>query len=288
MKNTTGKSLSILLILLISFPVSGADTLRIHVTYKHRLDAEGRTKGYTAIHQQFFTPERVLFREISYDEMTSRITRYTFFFHEGGKLSSAETYNDKDSLLFILKYRYDGAGRQAGTDSLVPSGNTLAVAGRKDFLYRTDGRISQIKAFAGRKPAGSIRFAYDTGGNLIRQTGKYKPVSGSSLKSETRLITYNRENKHGEVAISGKTMQGRVYENKAVYSYAENGLVSSISYTGTDYPAGLVKGFRYLPSGTISLYQETDAAGKFSLLLQYDYKKHYMDRGTQISRLAKM
>ncbi len=36
----------------------------------------------------------------------------------------------------------------------------------------------------------------------------------------------------------------------------------------------------------ISLYEESNTAGKYSLILQYDYKKHYMDRGTQVSYFA--
>lgn len=286
MKTTTRKSLYFMLILLISLQVNGADTLRIHLTYKHRLDAEGRTQGYNTINQQFYTPEQVLFREIRYDEKTSQISQYTFFFHDGDRLSSEESYNAGDSLLWILKYRYDAAGRKSGFDSLVPSGNSLVLAGSKDFLYDAGGRVSKIKESVTGKKAGTVSFTYDASGKLIRETRKFKPVSGKKVKSETLLYTYNSV-QGLEVAISGKTMEKGTFANKATYSFTENGQVASVNLSGTDYPSGQVNTYKYMPSGAKSLYQETDAAGKFRLLLQFDYKKHYMDRGTQISRLGR-
>jgi YD repeat-containing protein len=286
MNITTRKTMYIVLILLLSWQVSGADTLRINLIYKHRLDAAGRTQGYSTVRQQFFTPEQVLFREIAYDEQTSHITTYTFFFHEGNRLSSAETYNAKDSLLWILKYRYDVSGKKTGIDSLITSGNSLVSAGSRNFIYNAGGRIVKTKEFVAGKPAGTVQYSYDGAGNLIRVSKKFKPVSGRKVKSETLVYMYNSVPRIVEVAVSGKTMQKGTFLNKLTCGYTDNGQLATVNCTGTDYSSGLVKTYRYLPSGALSLYQETDAAGKFSLLLQYDYKKHFMDRGTQISRLG--
>jgi hypothetical protein len=34
----------------------------------------------------------------------------------------------------------------------------------------------------------------------------------------------------------------------------------------------------------VEIYEEYDGEGKITLLLEYDYKKHYMETGSQVSR----
>jgi hypothetical protein len=41
--------------------------------------------------------------------------------------------------------------------------------------------------------------------------------------------------------------------------------------------------FHYLPSGAPSIYEEHNSQGTIIHLIEYDYRKHYMDKGTQIS-----
>jgi hypothetical protein len=49
------KALTALIMLMILSSVSAADTLKIHLTYKHRLDKEGHTQGYVTVSQKFYT-----------------------------------------------------------------------------------------------------------------------------------------------------------------------------------------------------------------------------------------
>jgi hypothetical protein len=287
MQQTFRTLTGILLMFLSLQGVSGADTLRIHLTFKHRLDAEGRTQGYTAINQKFYTPEQVLFREISYDENSSQISNYIFYFHEAGRLVSAEAYNASDSLLYVIKHRYDAEGREAGADSLIMSGGRLIIAGRVEMKYNAGGKPVQRTEYTGSKKTGTVKISYDPAGNLTKLSAKYKPASGKPVKSESRLYSYNADRTLSQVAGSGKDMKGNAFANKEMYTYNPQGLKETVTLSGTSFPMSLVKTYRYLPSGSLSLYQEADPSGKISLLLQYDYKKHFMDRGTQVSRLGK-
>lgn len=282
-RNLTG----ILLLFLSLQGASGADTLRIQLTLKHRLDAAGRTQGYTAINQKFYTPDMVFFREINYDDKTSQISGYVFYFHDAGRLVSAEAYDTSDSLRYIVKHRYDARGREDGTDSLVMSGGRLIPAGRVENTYNAAGMLIQRKEYTGSRKTGTVKISYGPAGYPVMQAARYKPASGKPLKSETRRYTYLADNKLSQVTSSGKDMKGSAFANQEAYTYDSQGLKETVTLSGTLFPVALVKTYRYLPSGALSLYQEADPSGVISLLLQYEYKKHYMDRGIQVSRLGK-
>jgi hypothetical protein len=283
----TIRTITGILIMFLTFQVaSGADTLRIHLTLKHRLDDKGRTQGYTTIRQKFYTPEQVLFREINYDEKTSRINSYVFYFHEADRLVSAETYNGSDSLLYIIRYRYDASGRESGTDSLIMAAGKWYTAGRVEKSYNQEGKLVLQTQYTGGKKTGTVKISYDPAGNPTRLSAKYKQGSGKAVKSETRVFAYNPDHLLAQVTSSGRDLKNTAYENREVYTYNAQRLPETITLSGTAFPVSLIKTCRYLPSGSLTLYQEADPTGKISLLLQYDYKKHYMDRGTQVSRLG--
>jgi hypothetical protein len=263
-----------------------ADTLKIHLTYKHKLDNEGRTQGYVTVSQKFYTPELQLFREIKYNEQSGQIAEYTFYFYTDGKLSSEECYSRNDSLMYILKHIYDASGREKEVDRLLPQSGGLVTAGKTVNTYGKTGKLQQQKVYSGKKAGSTTSYAYDKDGNLQLEKQKFKPASNQDLKAENRSYSYGADKKLEKVSVTGKDFSGQSFERSEVYSYDEKGNLSSVSVTGTDLPDGLVKTYKYLNSGLISLYEESNTAGKFSLILQYDYKKHYMDRGTQVSYFA--
>jgi len=263
-----------------------ADTLKIHLTYKHRLDIDGRTQGFITINQKFYTPDQQLFREINYNEQNGQIENYTFYFYADGKLYTEECYNQKDSLMYILKHDYDAAGRETGIVRLAPGSGGVEFAGKTVNTYDKTGKLGKQKIYFGKK-AGSINsFTYNKAGNLQAEKRKFKPVSKHTLKAENRAFSYRADNKLDKVIVTGQDASGGSFQRTEAYSYDEAGRVSTISITGNDLPDGLVKTYKYLVSGAMSLYEESNTPGKFSLILQYDYKKHYMDRGTQVSYFA--
>jgi hypothetical protein len=288
MKNirTLTESLPVIILLLVSTVVQAADTLKINLTYKHKLDDAGRTQGYITINQKFYTPDQVLFREINYDEQTSQISNYIFYFYTADKLSTEECYNQKDSLMYILKHEYNEDGKEADIVKFEPVNGSMEVTGRIVKSYDKSGIIVRQKEYIGKKTGISTAYFYDDRGMLIKQKKNFKSASRQTLKNETRMYSYNPDKSVAQVTVAGKDASIGLFQETEDYTYNDKGWLSVIRITGNYHPAGLVKTFKYLNTGALSQYQESDAAGKISLLLQYDYKKHFMDRGAQVSYFA--
>lgn len=278
-KNT----LTALCFLMILSSASAADTLKIHLTYKHKLDKEGHTLGYVTVSQKFFTPEQQLFREINYNESSGQITDYTFYFYKDGKLFTEECYNQKDSLMYILKHEYDESGREKAIVRLEPRSGSLVEISKTVNSFDKSGRLLQQKKYFGKKAGSISSFSYDKEGSLQTENHKFKPVSGNHIAAEKRTYIYKSDKKLDKVDVTGKDIKGKSFQRAETYSYDEKGNLSAVSITGSDLPEGLIKTYKYLGPGIISLYEESNAAGIFGLILQYDYKKHFMDRGTQVS-----
>jgi hypothetical protein len=274
-------------LLLVSWPGSAADTLKIHLVYKHRLDDTGRSLGFTTIDQKFYTPGQVLFRDIRYDEKNGQISGYTFYFYTGGKLSSEECYNQKDSLMYILRHDYDASGRESQVVRLIPADGNLKAIHRTTRAYDKQGNMIRQKEYSGNKTEMSAAFEYIGPELPSRESRKFKQASLSPVKSETRTYLYNSNSSVKQVVITGKDKKNRAFKRIEDYIYNDKGLLTSVNISGPDFPDGLVKTYKYLDSGTISVYQESNAAGRIGLMLQYDYKKHYMDPGTQVSYLSR-
>jgi hypothetical protein len=282
-----GKALMALCLLMYVSSVFASDTLKIHLTYKHRLDTNGHTQGYAVVSQKFYTPEMQLFREIKYNEQSGQIANYTFYFYADGKLFTEEFYSQKDSLLYILKHTYDAAGRENLVVRLEPRSGVLENTGKTVSTYDKGGRLHQQKNYFGKKAGSITSYAYNKDGNLQSENRKFKAVSNQNLKSENRSYSYGADKKQDKVLVTGQDLTGKSFQRSEAYSYDEQGDLSSVTVTGNDLPEGLVKTFKYLSPGVISRYEESNAAGKCSLMLQYDYKKHYMDKGTQISYFSR-
>ena len=95
-----------------------ADTIKIHLTYKHHINERNQTKGYITVKQQFYTLDDTLFREITYDEVTGQISGYTFYFYKNGRLSSEEHYLENDEAYYALKHVYSPEGHNTITRKL--------------------------------------------------------------------------------------------------------------------------------------------------------------------------
>jgi hypothetical protein len=281
-----GKALIIFCLVMNISSAFAADTLRINLTYKHRLDKEGRTQGYVTVSQKFFTPELQLFREIKYNEQSGQIAEYTFYFYTDGRLFTEECYSQKDSLMYILKHSYDAAGREKDVVRLEPRSGGLEATGKTVNTYDKAGKLHQQKAYFGKKAGSIYTCVYNKDGNLQSENRKYKTIANQNLKMENRTYSYGTDRKVDKVLVTGKDLSGKSFQRSEAYAYDEKGNLSSVSITGSDLPDGLVKTYKYLGPGMISLYEESNLAGKYSLILQYDYKKHYMDKGTQVSYFA--
>jgi len=272
------------ILLVLTLTAGAADTLKINLTYKHKLNDAGQTTGYITIKQQFFSPDGILFREISYDENTSQIAEYVFYFYRNGRLFTQEFYNQKDSLQYILKHEYDQAGNEILQTKLVPGLKDLTVAEKTVKTYRNDRKLLQQKKFYGKRVGTITSYKYSEAGLLEKEMNTYKPTAKAVLKQETKEFSYSPENSITQVIVTGKDLNGKPYQYREEYSYNDQKLLASVKKINiSNAPSGEIV-YKYLKTGTLSLYEEHDTTGKLTLLLQYDYKKHYMDRGNQVSR----
>lgn len=281
-----GKALLAICLMLYVSSAFAADTLKIHLIYKHKLDNEGHTKGSVTVSQKFYTPDQQLFREIKYDEISGLLTEYTFYFYKDGKLFTEECYNQKDSLMYILKHGYDASGRENEISRLEPGATGLVTTSRTVNAYDKAGKLHQQKIYFGKKTGSVTTYVYNKDGNLQSENMKFKPESKKNLKSENRTYSYTADRKIDKVSVTGQDLSGKSIQRSEVYSYDNKGYLSSVSVTGNDLPEGLVKTYKYSGTGSISLYEESNSAGKYTLILEYDYRKHYMDRGMQVSYFA--
>jgi len=264
-----------------------ADTLKIHLTYKHKLDDAGRTQGFTTVNQKFYTPDQVLFREINYSEQNHQIESYIFYFYTGDKLSTEECYNQKDSLLFILKHEYDEAGKENQVLRFAPVNGSLEVTNRTVKSYDNAGHITRQKEYYGKKLGTSILYEYNNLGLVNRENHKFKSISKNPLKNKSKTFVYNPDNSVKQIIIRGKDAANNPLREAEDFTYNDKGLPASVKVTGTGQQAAMVKTYSYLDSGYLSLYQEVNGEGKINTILQYDYKKHYMDKGNQVSYFSR-
>jgi hypothetical protein len=270
-------------LLVFTLTVGAADTLKINITYKHKLNNAGQTTGFTTINQQFYTPDGILFREISYDDSTSQISGYVFYFYHNGLLNTQEFYNQQDSLQYILKHEYDQAGNEIMLTKLVSGLKVFTVAEKTVNVYDNSRKLLQQSKYFGKHKGMITRYQYGESGLLERELIKFKPIAKSSVKQETKDYSYSSDNRVSQVMITGKDASDKPFQFREEYTFNNKGLLSSLKQTGISNARSGEKVYKYLNSGTISLYEEHDAEGKLTLLLQYDYKKHYMDSGTQVS-----
>jgi hypothetical protein len=271
-------------LLILSFSKGiAADTIKINLTYKHLLNDKGQTTGFKTIKQQFITPDNVFFREVNYDEVTGQISNYIFRFFKNDKLFSEECYNSHDSLLYIIKHTYSPSGNEILCEKLIPGNNHSLVLQEKTVsVFDKSNRIISVKRYFGKKAGAQTRYTYDSNGLLISLKESNKPVAKASVKKELKQYSYNDDNTIKQVVISRTDNAGNILSTHEDYTY-KNNLLSSVKEIGTDGNAISEKVYKYLQNGALSIYEEHNATGKLVLLIQYDYKKHYMDIGTQKS-----
>lgn len=271
-------------ILSLTLNSQAADTLKIHKISKQKISENGQVQGYITISQKFYTPSDTLFREINYDEQTGQISTYLFYFYRSGRLSTKECYNQNDSLLYIMKYDYDKAGKEVILTKMVPEHGDFIIAEKITKKYDGDGRIIRQKDYQGKQAGITRSYQYDKSGLLQEESSKFKPVSGNTLRSEIREYFYQPDRRISQVVISGKDMNNKSFVFKDSYHYNETGLLNSVKRLNGDGNQINEKIYKYTLNGSLSTYEERGTNEKTSLVLLYEYIKHYMNSGTQNSR----
>jgi hypothetical protein len=260
-----------------------ADTLKVHLTYKHRITAENRTSGYSTIKQKFFTPDDTLIREINYDENTSQISSYIFYFYNNKRLFTEECYSGNDSLMYIFKHDYDEAGNEYSLTRYKPGKEGIYVSGKTERVFNKNNKVITEDTWYGKKNGSVARYSYDEAGFLVSMASKFKPVSGSVYKSVTKTYLYDPVHRLKQTITAYMTFSKEAYNITEDYAYNDNGLLDEITVTDSRNKNMTILSYKYLPGGSLSMYQVADTSGKILELLQYDYKKHLMNIGTQVS-----
>jgi hypothetical protein len=280
--------LFLILILFTAIPVTqAADTIKIQLTYLHQVPDGLHTQGYITINQKLFTPDDTLFREINYDRKTKQISDYIFYFYRDHRLFTEECYNANDSLLYIRHFEYDAAGNVLAVSTFEMQNKLLTLTRKESNLYKPENRLSQKIIKQEGKKIQKIRYAYNESGQLIRESRKNKPVFFDGIRSESLTCQYAPDGKLNRMSVSTKSTDRGTSIRKEDYGYNEKGLLSETKISDEKDELVMTKTYRYLSSGAKSIYQETDRDGMIVSLLQYDYKKHYMNQGTQTSSFNK-
>lgn len=284
MGKTISHSLLIIGLLTASFPAWAGDTLRIHLTYAHKLDPTGHTTGRLVVQQKIYTPSGILFRETSFHETTGQLAGYVFYFYRDGRLYTSEYYNQADSLRYILKYDYDASGNAIGLTRYLPDKARLIPAERTVRTFGPEGKIRQQKKYYGKKTGEITRYAYSASGELITETTQVKPISPLGYRMEMRTYSHSPEGTLVKTEISRTDASGKSYHTVEAHAYDDQKRLTETSLYNELHELTGKKIYRYLTGNNLSLYEEQDALGKTIVLQEFEYKKHYMETGTQVSR----
>jgi hypothetical protein len=273
----------ICLTMISSSAVQAADSLKIVQISRHWVDSANKSIKNRVIKQQFHTNNDTLFREINYSETTGQITSYMRCFYKNGNLLTKETFSSKDSLECIVKHEYNQAGDLILLTKLVPERGNLVAKEKTLKTYGTDHKLIAEKKTFEKKTGIITTFTYNTAGLLVTESKKYKKAAKSQFQLESKTYSYSPDNLLLQVKYSAKDNSGRFFNYTEDYSYTENGKIAGIKYSGKDKPPITEKVYRYYNNGLLRVIEDRDAAEKITYLLHYEYKKHFMDRGTEVS-----
>jgi hypothetical protein len=279
------KRIFILGALLMYAIISGAaDTLKIHLTYRHKLDSTGHSTGRVTINQKIHTPDDVLLREINFDQNSGQISGYIFYFYKHGRLFTAECYNQADSLQYIQKYEYDQDGNVILITKLVPGEKGMISVEKTIRDFDSSGKLVEEGRYFGKKPGIRTKYEYSPAGYLHLEYCKAKPISGLTYTEEIRSYSYTAGNVLIRKDVTGKALQGEPYPQHEDYEYDDHGRLSAVKTFSSSNVLVNTRLYQYLSGSTVGYYEERGPDGIVDVIIEYDYRKHYMDPGTQVSR----
>jgi len=267
---------------LFRLPAIAQDTVKINLTYKHNLNDKGQSVGYVTVNQKFFTEEGILFREIEYDDRSAQIKAYTFYFYNNGKLLSEEHYSANNELIYIVSHNYNSRGHQILSVKLKPENGEYVDFEKYERAFYSDGRLKKTKYYKDNILYQIQKTTWNRSGRKTKESIKYKS-DNSYAKQEIREFSYGTNNMLEEVKIDFKGSANT--GGRDTYDYNEKGLLSA-HYCYDKY--GNITSsetFVYLESGALSLIRKFGADGELNELLQFEYKKNYMNKGVQESVL---
>ncbi len=266
-----------------SSSIQAADTLKIVQISRHWVDSANKSIKKMVIEQQFFTKDDTLFRKIYYSETTGQISGYMRCFYRNGRLFTEETFSSKDSLMYIMKHEYNAAGDLIVLTKLVPGQGNLVEKEKTVKTYDAGHRLLTEKKTCDKKTGIITTFTYNAAGQLVSESKKYKKAANSPLKTESRTSSYTPDNQLSQVIYAAREKTGGLLQYTEEYDYNDQGKLAGISYNGKDKPPMAKKVYKYYANGKLRVIEDHDAAGKITYLLHYEYKEHFMNRGTEVS-----
>jgi hypothetical protein len=261
------------------------DTLRINVTFKHELNSKGEPTGkQIVINQLFITEGNQKLREIFYDEKTGEMSGYLFYFYRDNRLFTEEYHNVHDSLMYILKHDYDKNGHEVALTRLVPVNGRLTVEQKTSKSYSASQKLSQVKVLYGKTTGSVTKYTYNPAGLLSTEKTIYKSIAKSPFKQEIKQYSYlPSEDKIDSVLITDTDLNQKNIQHGERYAYDKSGLLVSVKQYHSDHALQAERKYFYNQYQTLIRYDEYDGAGKLTLQQHYEYRKHFMEKGTQKS-----
>jgi hypothetical protein len=263
---------------------NAADTLKINQTIRNLLTKTGQPYKRITIKQQFYTLDDTLFREINYSDSTGNISSYIFYFYKEGKIYTQEHHGSNDSVLHILKHEYDKYGNEVILTKLVPKSGSLIVIEKTINTYNNNRKILKQKTLYGKRTGMIKLYTYNEKGILLREKYSYKSAAKALVKEKVNDYSYTANDKISKIITTAKDFSGNSWQTIEEYEYNDKGQLSLLKIIDKNNSLAGKKQFKYDSSGNIIVCEEYDASGNLRLLLHYEYKKHAMDRGIQVSK----
>jgi hypothetical protein len=151
-------------------------------------------------------------------------------------------------------------------------------------VYNNNRKVIQQKKYYGRQLGSLTKYQYTPSGFLSQEISKFKPSAKSSSKQENKSYSYSPGKMLSQIVVTGKDFTNKPYQYREEYGYDDKGWLSAVKTLDASNVLTGTKVYKYFTGGAINIYEEYNAEGSLAVLLEYDYKKHYMEPGTQVSR----
>ncbi len=264
-------------------PLLCADTVKIHITYKHHIVDGKFTRGMHVSNQKFYTNDGRLFREINYDDSTYQISSYIFYFYKNGKVYTEETFSNNDSLVNIIKYDYDPAGNLMQKTIYVPGTEKLKISEQYNYKYNSRKSLISVTAYTENKKTGLTKYKYDLTGRLIKEQTVKKPLQPDDIANEHKMYTYNDKGLTSAIEIKRRLRNGDELQLKEFRKYDDTSQIIEIKTLDNNGNKVSSKIYQYLMPGFPNTYEEKDKDDNITYQAHFDYKIHFMEIGTQQS-----
>jgi hypothetical protein len=263
------------------------DSIKYQNTRVYVIENGNKTEAFHVSNQKTFSAiDDRLIREVNFDDSTTKIQDYTFYFYRNGKLFTEESYSGNDTLIYIIRHEYNDKGLEENVNKLERINGILTATAKTVYVYDSEGQILYKKEFSNKKRPFRVTHYLYSSGNLIREQQKSKKTAdGIAL----RIIDYQYapDGKLKSKSMSEKNTKKVISVYSENHQYNDNGDLKIVEKKDVKGNIIVTRNFEYYANGSLRNYYETDRDGKMLIYYSYIYKYHKINLGNQRSYFDK-